>query len=286
MNPPPSKSLRKRKSPRTQDLKRNESTSSDSEDGGCDTSVVEEEEEEADDEDEMEVFAPSGQFEDEDDYQAGLSHGDLAAMAKAAKTMMNSAFTTDNSDDDDYNGVDLISDSEEEEPQVEQIEEQQIIDSEEENCPSPGSLAGVDEWNSIEFDGSLFPTDVPFFDDQMIHASAALMATDIDFTLMARHGSSPSPPPARRVRFVDDVRRGSTDSSSTATGDGPEMFQDPFMSQDALDPSFRSMIENDNDGFPLEDVIGGRRSGFGKDEDSSSSGSGSSSGYESGRTHV
>ena len=281
---PPFKSSRKRNSTQAPAQKPNENTSSVSEDGGCDAGAVEEEEEEeADDEDEMEVFAPSGHVENEEDYQAGLSHGDLAAMAKAAKGMMDGIATTDNSDDDDYNGVDLINDSEEEEPQVEQFEEQNIIESEEENCASPGSLAGVDEWNGIEFDGSLFPADVPFFDDQMIHDSADFMATDIEFTLRARQDSSPSPPPTRRVRFVEDVRRGSTDSSSTTDDDGPTMFQDLFMSQDALDPSFRRMIEDDNDGYSLEDVIGATPSVFGEDEDGSSNGSGSSSGYESGR---
>ena len=207
------------------------------------------------------------------------------------------------SDDEDYNGVDLISDSDEEEPTLEKFEEQMIIDSEEENVEGfvsrlmPGAAPGAlfNGWQDSALDDGLFLSDVPFFDEQIGRADPQAFANAIDIyseISVGSHHFSPSPPPARRVRFADDVLRGSEGMLSPASSANNDIFPDLFMPQDTLDPTFRLLIENDNvddvqsltDGedfyleFEHNDDFDLERHGL---QDSSSD-CGSSSGYESG----
>jgi len=206
------------------------------------------------------------------------------------------------SDDDDYNGVDLISDSDEGEPDLEKLEERMIIDSEEENekiifpLPSPFYAPGTssDDWQGFQLDDGLFTSDVPFFDDQIGHIESEHFATvpNSDSTTVPRQRSSSSPPPARRVRFADDLTGGFNETISTASSANDDIFPDLFLNQDSLDPAFRQLIENDNDDHRQELIDAGlafrdaeevddfqlEKHGL---EDCSSSEAGSSSGYES-----
>ncbi|MCJ1250974.1 hypothetical protein MMC30_008204 [Trapelia coarctata] len=174
---------------------------------------------------------------------------------KSPKSNKSKAKLAELSDDDDYNGVDLISDSDEEEPNLEKLEEKMIIDSEEENEEDPLSTVSPfhaqdtssDDWQGIHFDDGLFTSDIPFFEDQIgrtdPHPSTAIPNSD-DTTVPNRRSSSST---GRRVRFADDISGGFKETISTASSANDDIFPDLFLNQDSLDPQFRQLIENDND---------------------------------------
>lgn len=181
-------------------------------------------------------IAPSGCTIDQDGKQAGhitsksiqhLSYSDERRKRrldtpdgdtnppKALKRARDTGLT-DQSDDDDYNGVDLISDSGEEGRRVEQLEEMLIIESEEE-CgfnamkvsKRPGSLSSDGEdWSEWALGHGLYLTDVPYFNDQIGRVEPNEMATDAEIfrsTSSFRNEHleiSPSLEP-RRVRFAE-----------------------------------------------------------------------------------
>ncbi|KAI9811302.1 MAG: hypothetical protein M1832_000916 [Thelocarpon impressellum] len=154
-------------------------------------------------------------------------------------------------DDAAYKAVDLISDSDSDEPDVEEAEERNIIDEAASSaagtaalpCSPPPSVAS--DWEGFEIPDPLFSAeggdpysqDNPYFADELELYNVA-NALDRD---------SPVPAPeSKRVRFQDDVA--CSDSPSSVTTDGDEdVFPDLFMQQDLLDPQFRQMIENDQD---------------------------------------
>ena len=211
----------------------------------------------------------------------------------------------DKSDDDDYNGVDLISDSEEEDPTVEQLEERIIIDSEEENTnewtspiiqADPTSFSS-DGWEGFGLGDGMFLEDVPFFDEQIGRTDPAVLATEIEMFDTApffRASVDPSPPP-RRVHFADAVQHHSDSTSTFASDFDEDTFPDMFLQQENLDPAFRQMIENENDGDDGQSITDGEKSYWVYDEqedgrleqkendsENSDDSYGSSSGYESG----
>ena len=286
------------------------------------------EDDDDDDDEEPEESAPSGKQRQKRRYQTGrpCTAGlrkiqstmrkrawssssedveELTRPTKAAKSMPEIGGSVNESDDEDYNAVDLISDSDEEEPTVEKIEERMIIDSEEENNidfvprtikPRSSSISS-DEWQGFDLEGGLFFSDMPFFDEQMgrmSHNDAASEGGLYDGGSILELDHSPSPPPARRVRFVDDVVTAYDSTSSSNSDADNEVFPDLFMHQDSLDPGFRKMIENDNDGdanstsdgegsyWNLNDNEDFELEKHGlKDDGDSSDSCGSSSGYES-----
>lgn len=204
-------------------------------------------------------------------------------------------------DDEDYNGVDLISDSDEEEPNLEKLEERMIIDSEEENEEAPFSAVGSlyaqdnssDDWQGFHFDDGIFTSDIPFFEQGIgrIEPYPSAAAQNSDDTTVPRRRSSSSPPPVRHVRFADDISSG-FNGIPTASSANDDIFPDLFLNQDSLDPSFRQLIENDKDdnrqelidaGLAFRDAEEVEDFQFEKHglEDGSSSEAGSSSGYES-----
>ncbi len=129
-----------------------------------------------------------------------------------------SVHAEDSSSDEAYNGVDLISDSEEDEPDVEEAEEQAIIESENDNdddlqeTPRP-TIDDGESWEGFEFDRD---------------ASALFEAYDgqEEFT---QDTSAESSADARHVHF--DL----SDSDSVASFD--ETFPD-FIDKASLDPVF------------------------------------------------
>jgi hypothetical protein len=216
-------------------------------------------------------------------------------LASPKRTARRVSKTSDNSSDEDYAGVDLISDSEEDEPDVEVAEEQAIIESAEDededededdddsdSTPRPSVKDDQDNWDDFSVDGAqdVLDDDSHFFEDHMsrMHASDH----DIEATVWASKNISSGSPEPRRVRFHF------SDSSSTAS-DNDDMYPDLFMDQDSLAPSFRKRIENDEDEqHPSSedgscwDFDGERASARDSDEESESGGSTGSSGYESG----
>ena len=198
--------------------------------------------------------------------------------------------------------MDLISDSDEEEPTLEKFEEQMIIESEEDvEDYGPGFMTGgppsnlFTGWQDSAIAEGLNLSDVAFFDGQIDHTDSQAFANAIDVCSeisLGSHHFSPSPPPARRVRFADDVLRGSDGMLSPASSANNDIFPDLFMPQDTLDPTFRLLIEKDDcddfqtitDGedsfwdFEHNDDYNLEKAGL---QDSSSE-CGNSSGYESG----
>lgn len=188
---------------------------------------------------------------------------------------------SDHSSDDDYAGVDLISDTEEDEPDVEVAEEQAIIESEEDEIDDTvlqpdkdddqGSWAGFDLDDEPTFGGG-----DPLFHEEITRTSTPNMYAET--TAWEATNS-------RRVRFdLSD-----SDSSDTEVN----IFPDIFLDQSSLDPQFRQTIENDhnkdNDDPPSsegsywdfrgDEVDMTENAGIENDEESD--GSTGSSGYES-----
>lgn len=150
--------------------------------------------------------------------------------------------TTNDSSDDDYAGVDLISDSEEDEPDVEVAEERAIIDSAEEDdedlqaTPRPSNDDDDESsWNGFEPESEeeYLGAHNPFFDEQFdrTHSSVRALFDEED-----------NVSPTRRVRF-DLSDSGTAESDSDLEG----LFPDIFLPQDRLDPGFRRLIERDED---------------------------------------
>ncbi|KAI9790933.1 MAG: hypothetical protein M1833_001732 [Piccolia ochrophora] len=156
--------------------------------------------------------------------------------------------SVESSSDDDYKGVELISESEEDEPSVEQAEEQIIIDSEEDT-----ELAGVLApptigWGDFDLDDDPLPADITMTDEHDAHTNP-YFASEIEiFNAASAFNRDPSEAASesKRVRFTDDlIISGSTSSSHSEEDE--DVFPDLFMQQDQLDPHFRSIIENDQD---------------------------------------
>lgn len=145
---------------------------------------------------------------------------DDARYRKVSKKRVREGVTVaDGSDDEDYAGVDLISDSEEEEPGVEQLEEKMIIesiDTEEENglfeggsmFPPLRSGSSDEVWEGFDLDDGLLFSDAPFFDDPVSHDETSILANEIDmFNSAAFLDNVPLSvfPETRRVRFAEPL---------------------------------------------------------------------------------
>ncbi|CAG8955445.1 hypothetical protein HYFRA_00010311 [Hymenoscyphus fraxineus] len=160
--------------------------------------------------------------------------------------------TTDISSDDDYGGVDLISDDDESEPDVEGVEEQAIIDSEAddededdddlETTPRP-FIDEEETWEGFGPDTAVIPSGT-FFDEHISRMNAP--DHDTEATLWNATASSvftdTDTPSGRRVHF--DL------SDSESDDDAPNedsFYPDIFVDQNSLAPSFRREIHRDID---------------------------------------
>lgn len=188
-------------------------------------------------------------------------------------------------DDSDagYAGVDLISDSDEEEdPGVEKSEEKNIIESEEAEADgdastTPAATSNASEalagWESFDVPGGLLFDDTPYFDEQYSCTETRIMNGEVETVSSgsAFEGFSPVPTSSpRRVRFKSPVLSPSDDDDVISNDD-----------DDDVSALFR--IDDAENQFG-QYADGGLGMGMGDDEDDNSS-CGSSSGYESG-THT
>jgi hypothetical protein len=201
-----------------------------------------------------------------------LAYGDAGVVSdqeKSSPTQDKKIEAAGSSDDESYKGVDLISDSEDDEPDVEEAEAKVIIDSEEEtecrvrtglsiNRSGTAFYNRVSDWGDFDVDDSLLLDDIPLFNQQYVHLDH-ILGQDVS-TCNGAHGSGNIPersPAPRHVRFEDDTP--TTDSTGSNTSDDDdEVFPDLFLDQDRLDPVFLRMIENDHEtdenfGFGSED---------------------------------
>jgi hypothetical protein len=97
-----------------------------------------------------------------------------------AKKSIQKPLASDHSSDDDYAGVDLISDTEEDEPDVEVAEEQAIIESEEDdnddNVLQPDNDEDQSSWAGFDLDDEpTFGGGDPLFDEQITRTSTPNM---------------------------------------------------------------------------------------------------------------
>ena len=178
-------------------------------------------------------FAPSGNVAGKDEHQAGRfkekmgpqetdtnkkrkrfssasdCESSIFYQSKSPKRIRKSKKTEDTSDDEAYNGVDLISESEDEGPAVEQLEEKLIIDSEEEMLTTLAMpLSDSSEDWGFDLDGGLFLSDVAYFDEQYGRTDPVTLANEIEIfnqtsVFDSFIDSPPTSPERRRVRFAD-----------------------------------------------------------------------------------
>ncbi|KUJ07664.1 uncharacterized protein LY89DRAFT_601204 [Mollisia scopiformis] len=158
-----------------------------------------------------------------------------SASSPAQKVSSRGKQNIEESSDDDYGGVDQISDSEEDEPDVEVVEEQAIIESEDDqSTPRPFQDEDEQQWEGFEFHGQeeIMGQDTAFFEEQLL---ALANASNSDLFHNASEDEAIS---TRRVRF-----NLSDDDTGEDEDDG--FFPDIFLPKDELDASFRREVDRD-----------------------------------------
>lgn len=196
---------------------------------------------------------------------------DDARYRKVSKKRVREGVTVvDGSDDEDYAGVDLISDSEEEEPGVEQLEEKMIIDSidtEEENglfeggsmFPPLRSGSSDEVWEGFDLDDGLLFSDAPFFDDQVSHDETNFLANEIDmFNSAAFLDNVPLSvfPETRRVRFAEPLVLAKQSSCT----DSSEILEEHQLSFTDFEPRYPAqgtfLVPSGVDSSEFDDEVG------------------------------
>lgn len=180
-----------------------------------------------------------------------------ATKGRRASVASTSTFDLSSNDNDNYSGVDDISDDEDDDEDVFAVEERAMMG---ETTPSPPStprprLSTIEEWDHDGDDddsdddnddegGSVTANDDSDDDDGSwsgIKSDPADVPTSDGYDYQT-HFDNP-----RRVRF--DVPSDDDDGSSSDSteDDHAEMYPDIFVDQSTLDPSFRRQIENEWD---------------------------------------
>lgn len=211
------------------------------------------------------------------------------------------------SDDEVYNDVDLISDSDDADPDtVERAEEQNIIGSEEENDVGLREVTSVTGSDVHDHGQGEDPSDWEGFgmDDADPHAHMnSYFESEMDVGNAAGaldpvldRAASEVVSEGKRVRFHEEVLYSASISSVVDSSDDGEHYGGLFVQQDELHPRFRSLIENDRDDdmgpfmaaghYAQRHWTNGRSNHHGLDIDMEEDGAsecseGSSSGYES-----
>lgn len=165
-------------------------------------------------------------------------------------------------DDEDYSGVNLISDDDDSDMEnVEQQEEHFIVSDEQQRANSlfneffDARRLSLDSHASDNIFDVTAPLDESFL--------AALNVPDIGFGQFFEPQALPTSPDTnakrkysdsstKRVRFDDEIQVSSSSSSSSSDLDST-LFPDLFLDQDKLPPSIYQMIENDHDDTDNED---------------------------------
>lgn len=248
-------------------------SSGDDADGDVSNADAAEPDEESDEDGKGDAFAPSGRAIEGHGDQAGrMNEEGVPDHESGFKSNPKAGLIMRDSDDDVYNRVDLISDSEEDEPNVEKLEERNIIESEEayDVNTTPPSFETSDGWEGFELEDGLFLDDVPFFDEQYGRTDSNILDSEMElFQSASIFDGFPSPTPPspspRRVRFKEPISQLSNDSDMDSdNGDINVLFHPVAI------PTVPSGKDIDF-GDPELDY-----------EDDEGSSVGSSSGYESG----
>ncbi|THV82902.1 hypothetical protein D6C91_10449 [Aureobasidium pullulans] len=200
--------------------------------------------------------------------------------------------------DDDYDGVDMISNSDDEEKSMRKAEEKLMADDDEDDEESNAALArrlSLSSQNSnqaelayLEFNDEYILPDDPF-SQSFLDADQIMSAPDFfrEGSPLTRTESEQTVPNQRRVRFEERAEM-SDETDSDADSD---FFPDLFIQQDHLDPRFRRLIEKDDDHELYQDDSSNAGSEWDfeademrmllmEDEEEDSDSSAGSSGYE------
>ena len=261
-------------------------SSDDDADGDVSNADAAEADEESDEDGNGDAFAPSGRAIEEHGDQTGHTNGDGSKSRRVVEgkqrndhtprkghiEVTETSIALRDSDDDFYNGVDLISNSEEDEPNIEQLEEANILESEEANNLNipPAYLEASDGWEGFEIEDGLFLEDVPFFDEQYGRSDSHILDAELELFRSASildgfpSPQQPSPSP-RRVRFKEPISELSNDSDMDSDDGDINILFSPAATP--IGPSSGNMN------------LSGPSFGY---EDDGGSTVGSSSGYESG----
>lgn len=224
--------------------------------------------------------------DDESDDTKALLHGrrieekktvrlNMKKLSDGSEEREESVENVPDDDEDDYAGVNLISDSDEEEPNLEREEERNIIEDLEAkgNAPAPpahmstlSDTSGL--WEPFDITDHFIPPDVSFFDEEYERYDGGLN-NELDFLsvdgILEDATSLPKRDTQRRVRFQTPNRR-TSDASDLVSDDGD--INTLFAGNDEMDSAHLMF------GFGDDDALNDN----GEDVDSSC---GSSSGYES-----
>lgn len=148
--------------------------------------------------------------------------------------------------DSDYAAVDEISDDDED-LDVEKLEEQMILESEDEGHKADSIFSAsdtphLDEWAGFgSFDDHILFSTEPSLEDHLYSALETFGETD--FT-----SEAVETPVQRHVHFVvEDDDADSDSSSDSRDGSTDDEIPGDFLQQDSLDPTLRRMIDNDYD---------------------------------------
>jgi hypothetical protein len=156
--------------------------------------------------------------------------------------------------DDDYDGVDMISNSDDEEKSMRKAEEKLMAQDEDDDDEHNAALArrlSLSSQNSnqgelayLEFNDDYLLRDDPF-SQPWLDADEIVAAPEFfrEASPLTRTESEQTVPPQRRVRFEERADM----SDETDSDNDSDFFPDLFIQQDHLDPRFRRLIEKDDD---------------------------------------
>lgn len=138
----------------------------------------------------------------------------------------------DSDSDSDYGGVDDISGSEDDEPNVEVAEERAIISSEGEEVPViPQPYEEYGQWEGFSFEGDAAPLDGEFFEQAIQKSSSVDESYDEDAAI------------EKHVHWESPVE---SESETIGDSDADEFWPDLFVDKNEIDPHLLRQIEADD----------------------------------------
>lgn len=238
--------------------------------------------EESNDPEDPDVIAPSGGATKDDGHQAGP-----AMSATVAKTSPNSSKDShhESSDDEVYNGIDLISDSEKDGSDMDQLEERAIVDSEDDDEPRRTSHDAANNepsvietrlhdsdatWEGLDFGHGTFGETSDFFDEQFGQTNLFGFLNDDECDNFSGFPSdtanpkddnsrSPSLPSQRRVRFAEPLHSEIEGLNTYFDDDGKDMFQkvkqEPIFSSGSLLDEHSDADSDSSSGYECESEV-------------------------------
>ena len=250
----------------------------DAEDESEDSADADEEGGDTEDPDEI---APSGGATEDDGHQAGPPMSTTIANTYANSSKDNHH---ESSDDEVYNGIDLISDSEKDGSDMDHLEERAIVDSEDDDEPRRTSHGAANNeppvaetrlhdsdaaWEGLDFSQGTFGETSDFFDEQFGQTNLFGFLNDDcdDFSGFPSDfanpkddlSRSPSLPSQRRVRFAEPLHSEIEGLKTYFDDDGKDMFQkvkqEPIFSSGSLLDGHSDADSDSSSGYECESKV-------------------------------